>query len=451
LPGARLVQPSAGINQLASDRRGAQTPLDWAQREGRRALLDWRRQVGFGEVTIEGGWREKGQRSFFDFEGFPDYRDIDLTVWSFTPRLKVNVPIAGRANTLVAGVDWYAWDYALRKSNAPENVARPSNRIDARQHTLGVYALDTMNVTDNVSVSAGARRERLRIDATDRFDPGAPGGAFSSGAPEGAQRLYEHAYELGVRYQFSVAAAFIAKTARSYRFANIDEIYETSPVFTNEFQFLRPQTARTRELGVEARQGAHRTRATLFETDVNDEIHLDPFTTGVGNRNLPPSRREGVELELSSRPHPKLNLAASYSYIRARFREGVLAGSSFTQQNVSLAGKTVPLVPRHKAKLRGSWDFTPYTRVSALLSYVSDQFMDNDEPNSLGTTIPSYTLVDLKLTHRVGDWLLAATVNNVLNEKYHNYAVRSQFVPDRYNAYPLPERNGMLTLEYRLR
>ena len=31
-------------------------------------------------------------------------------------------------------------------------------------------------------------------------------------------------------------------------------------------------------------------RAGLFRTDVSNEIHLDPFTAGVGNTNLPPSR-----------------------------------------------------------------------------------------------------------------------------------------------------------------
>jgi len=451
LPGARRVQPSAGVNQLETDRRGAQTPLDWAQREGQRALFDWKRRTGFGELAVEAGWREKEQRSYFDFEGFPDYREVDLTVWSLTPRIKVDLPVFGRANTLTAGVDWYRWDYLLRRSNAPTNIAQPFNTVDAREDTIGIYALDTIALTERVSVSAGARRERLRIDATDRFDPMAPGGAFGSGAPAESQRLYEHAYELGVRYQVSPALALIGKTARSYRFANLDEIYETSPAFTSEFQFLRPQNARSREVSVEYADAAARTRATLFEIDVNDEIHLDPFTTGVGNRNLPPSRRRGVELEVVARPHAKLTLGASYSYIRAKFREGVLAGGPFTQENVNIAGKTVPLVPRHKANFRAAWDFTAETRLSALLSYVSDQFMDNDEPNSLGARIPAYTLLDLKLTHRMGDWMLAASLNNLLNEKYYNYAVRSQFIADRYNAYPLPERNGMLTLEYRLR
>ena len=40
LPGARQVQPSAGVNQLVTDRRGAQTPLDYSQRNGNRMILD---------------------------------------------------------------------------------------------------------------------------------------------------------------------------------------------------------------------------------------------------------------------------------------------------------------------------------------------------------------------------------------------------------------------------
>jgi iron complex outermembrane receptor protein len=451
LPGARLVQPSAGIDLLETNRRGAQTPLDWAQREGTRALFDWRRSTGFGEFNIGAGYREKEQRSYFDFSGFPDYREVDLGVWSFTPRIKVSVPVFGFSNSLVVGLDWYSWEYRLERSNSPSNIARPFNRVDAQQDTVGIYALDTLNITDALAISAGARRERLRIEASDVFDAGAPGGAFGSGAPPGSQRAHETAYELGARYQFDRAWAVMAKTARSYRFANVDETYETSAAFTNQFQFLEPQTSRTHEVGVEMRQPRYGGRASVFVMNVDNEIHLDPFTTGVGNRNLPPSRRRGFELEAHARPIGKLNVGAAYSFIDARFREGVLRGGPFTATNVDIAGRTVPLVPRHKLTLRAGWDFTPATRLTGVVSYVSDQFMDNDEPNSLGTKIPSYALVDVKLAHRQGSWTFAATINNLFDEKYYHYAVRSQFVPDRYNAYPLPERNGMITVEYQFR
>jgi len=451
LPGARTVQPSAGIDQLATDRRGTGTPLDYATRAGNRATLDWRRNAQWGEVHVGAGWRSKTQTSYFDFGGFPDYREVDLDVWSLTPRMRIAHRAFGGENTLVAGFDWYRWDYGLRRSNSPSNIGRPVNAVDASQENAAVYVHNTTRVSRALTLNAGLRAERLRIDATDRFDPTAPGGAFGSGALAAGQRESERAYELGARYQFLPELALIAKAGRSFRFANVDEVYETSPAFANQFQFLRPQTARSSELGIEQRAGATWLRAALFEIDIRDEIHLDAFTTGIGNTNLPRSRRRGLELEGTWSPLPALTLRGAYTYVDARFREGVLPGGFFTQTNVVIAGKTVPLVPRHKLNLAASWAVAAGTRLNAALAYVGEQFMDNDEGNTLGVKIPAYTVLDLKLIHGRGPWRLAAAVNNATNERYHNYAVRSQFVPDRYNAYPLPERNFTLTLEYALR
>ena len=451
LPGARSVQPSAGINQLETDRRGAQTPLDYAQRNGERATLDWRQRTGLGELNLSAGWRNKEQISYFDFGGFPDYRVADLDVWSFTPRVKVAHGLPGSAGTLVMGVDWYRWRYRLRRSNSSANIGRPVNTVTATQHNAAIYLHETSRIGERLTVSAGVRRERFGIDAADAFDAVAPGGAFGSGAPAGSQREAEYAYEFGARYRFSPALALIGRSGRSYRFANIDETYETSASFASQFQFLRPQTARNHEIGMEMQAARSRLRAALFTIDVNDEIHLDPFTSGIGNTNLPPSRRRGLELEGKWQALGTLTLDAAYTYTDARFRQGVFAGGGFFLADQVIAGKTVPLVPRHKLNFNASWAVSAHTRLNTRASYVGEQYMDNDESNTMGVKIPSYTVVDVKLVHRSGGWSLSAAVNNLFDRKYYNYAVRSAAVPDRYNAYPLPQRNVMVTAEYAFR
>ena len=447
LPGARQVQPSAGVNQLATDRRGAQTPLDYSQRNGNRMTVDWQQRAGSGDFNIGGGWRSKEQISYFDFGGFPDYRVADLDVLSFTPRMRWSPELPGGSHTLVAGFDWYHWDYRLKRSNSTANIGTPYNTIDAQQQNTGVYLQDTLKVSPRLTLNAGLRYERFKADATDTYDATAPGGAFGSGAPAGSQNESEHAYEAGVRYALTPVVSLIGKTARSFRFANIDEIYETSATFTNQFQFLRPQTALHHELGMEWKQAGAWFRASLFEIDVKDEIHLDAFTTGIGNTNLPPSRRRGLELESKWQATRALSLLGAYTYTDARFRSGVLAGPP----PVDIAGKTVPLVPRHKLNAGASWAFTQNTRLSAMVAYTGEQFMDNDEGNTLGVKIPAYTVTDLKLSHRQGDWTLSAVINNLFDRQYYNYAVRSQFVADRYNAYPLPERNAGVSVEYVIR
>jgi len=323
--------------------------------------------------------------------------------------------------------------------------------VAATQENAAFYLHNTTRIGERTSLNAGVRRERFRIDASDVFNPAAPGGAYGSGAPSGSQKETEYAYELGVRYQLLPAMAVIGKTGRSYRFANVDEIYESTPSYTNQFQFLQPQTARNYELGMEANMTHARLRATVFIIDVNDEIHLDPFTSGVGNTNLPPSRRRGFELEGRWSGWKTLTLGAAYSYTDARFQDGTFPGGGGFLANQDIAGKSVPLVPRHKLNVNASWAMGPQTRLNAMLAYVGEQYMDNDEANTLGVQIPAYTVADLKLVHHSGAWTLSGTINNLLNEKYYNYAVRSGQTPDRYNAYPLPERSLLLSLEYAFR
>lgn len=453
LPGARTVQPSAGIDQLQTDRRGTSTPLDYAQRTGTRATLDWRQETGMGEFSLGLGWRDKQQKSYFDQSGFPDYRVADLDVWSVSPRMRFPQPLAGLPNTLVAGIDWYHWDYRLRVSNSQTNIGQPFNSVDATQENSAIYLYNTTQLSPRLTLVAGARGERYRINASDFYDPTAPGGAFGSGAPPGSQDETEHAYELALRYQFAAEWAAIGRIGRSYRFANVDEIYEFSgpPTFSREFQFLQPQTAHFYEASLERRRERSVLRATAFQIDVDDEIHLDVYSTGIGNTNLPPSRRRGVELEAQQALGSALRLTGNYTYTQAKFLEGVLPGSPFTQQDVVIAGKTVPLVSRHRLNAGATWTFAPRTRVTALLAYVSDQFMENDEGNTFGVKIPAYTVVDLKLAWEDRGWRIAAAVNNLLGEKYYNYAVASPFVAGRYNAYPLPERTVTMTAEYTFR
>ena len=84
------------------------------------------------------------------------------------------------------------------------------------------------------------------------------------------------------------------------------------------------------------------------------------------------------------------------------------------------------------------------------MTALSAQYMDNDEPNTLGTQIPAFVVADLKLAHDFKWGRIAATANNLFNEKYYTYAVRSAFVADRYSVYPLPGRTFYVSAEFRV-
>jgi iron complex outermembrane receptor protein len=434
LPGGRFVQPSIGLDEYATDPRGAATPLDYASRDGARARATLLQRVGEAEFSIGVDWRDKDQRSFFDQGGFPRYQADDLELRSLTPKMKLPI----RNHTFVAGVDWHQWRYRSRRTDRPENIGNPANRVAVDQDTTGVYVLDTIALTPATTATAGWRTERAKYSGDDE-------GLFA--APSVRETQNEHAWELGLRHAFDAQWAGFARAGRAFRFVNAEESYESDIFFAPQFQILRPQHSRTHEAGVEQRIARGFWRATLFRIDVSDEIHLDPFTTGVGNTNLPPSRRQGVELEGRFS-----NIRAAYAYTEAKFLEGTLAGSPFTGTDIAIAGNTVPLVPRHKLNLGAAWDFSERTRLSGSLTWVSEQVLDNDESNTLAHRIPDYYLVDLKLARTYRWGRIAATVNNLFDEKYYDYAVRSVSVatPDRYSVYPLPGRAFGLSVELRI-
>ncbi len=450
LPGARAVQPSIGLDEYATDPRGTSTPLDWSARDGGRAGATWAARLGDAELNLGADWRDKRQRSYFDFGGFPVYRDDQLEYSALTPRLRVPFETAGWRHRLTIGLDSVRWRYDSRRSNLPQNIGQPTNRVRIDRDSDAVYVKDAIDLSRHTRLDAGWREERVAYRARDTLDPTAPGGPFGTEAPPASARQREHAWELGVRHEASRAWSAFARAGRSFRFVGADEIYENDEFFAAQFQILRPQTARTHELGAEWRGAKARLRTTLFQTDVRDEIHLDPFSAGVGNTNLPPSRRRGVELDGTVRISASIRLTGAYAYTDARFLEGTLPGNAFIGTDLDIAGRRVPLVPEHKLNLALAWDLDARTQLAASLLAVSAQYMDNDEPNTLGTRIPAYALLDVKLAHDFGWGRLAAAVNNLLDERYYTYAVRSNFTPDRYNVYPLPGRTLSLTAELRV-
>lgn len=429
LPGPRLVDPGAGIDELKADRRGTNTPDDFADQTG--AAVSAGLVAFFSDddhVALDAGVRDKHQEAFLQ----GGYLDTELATWSFTPRFVVHhTPLGARARSIL-GIDFYRSDYDSDRSASRETVATPIHRLSIDQDSLSLYAQTTHSLTEATSVVAGARLQRLEIQGTDVFDPTAPGAAFESEAPDFYQTRREPSYELGVREQLSAALSIYARFERSARFATVDELFEFDPTsFQRVFSPLEPQTARTLDVGADYARGGRQLSASAYHMRLRDEIHFNPLT--FTNDNLDPTRRYGVALSAEDRLAGPVRGTLDYAYTRAEFREGAFAGNE------------VPLVPRHTAAVSVIWRLSPGATFSATAQYTGSKRFDNDQTNTF-ERIPSYTLVDLKYASRLGRFDWDISVFNVFDKEVFDYGVRSPATPGRFNAYPLPGRNYALTV-----
>lgn len=410
LPGARTEA------QLASDRRGTATPDDFTRDEGWNAMLGGRWQASEQlELAAEVGRRDRATNAFFS--GFAPERDARLT--TAAPRLRAQGELFGVRHQLVVGGEHQQWDIESRDNFGGDTL------LDQRQRAL--FVQDSVQLAPATRLTLGGRSERVEVALTDR-------GAFGSGVPQTQSRRVR-AHEIGVHQRLGSAWAAFAKTGRSFRIATLDEnLFQTD--------LLEPQTSRDHELGVEWRGTGRTARATVFHNDLRNEIHFNRLAGFFGaNVNLPPTRRQGVELEAGSQLGATLYGRVSYTRLQATFRSGVFNG-------VDVAGKDVPLVPRHLLTLRGDWQATAKTLASLSLRYVGEQRYDNDQANTF-RTMPTYWVADARVSHEIGDWRLALTANNLFGRKYYSYAIRTTPSSASFSAYPEAERTVLASAELR--
>jgi iron complex outermembrane receptor protein len=222
--------------------------------------------------------------------------------------------------------------------------------------------------------------------------------------------------------------ALFGRLARSFRAPTVDERVGSDP--SHRSFVLKTQTSRDAEVGTRLTFGKIEVQSSAYYMALRDELHYDP-DSGV-NKNFDPTRRYGVENSLDWQATDTIGVKANLTYTKAEFTDGPFKGN------------TVPLVSDWTASTSLTWDMVEkYLTGTATVSYYSSQNMENDEAN-FQPEMPGYTLVDLKLGGEYNALTWSATVNNVLDVDYYNYAVASSTTYGTFNAYPLPGRTYWL-------
>ena len=421
LPGTRTEA------ELNTDRRGTRTPTDFSNRSGGFANLSGQFRLGDAELVTDLGYRQKNNDFHAAFSGLSLDGNTNVETWSFSPRLKIPYSAFGVNNSLVVGVDWEDWDYTSTRTNPASATAQ--------QRNSAVYLQNVSTLIPGTTLALGGRLQRVDFEASDSTLP-------AGGAAEEQNRNLS-AYEIGARHQLNGAVAIYGKYGYSFRVATLDEIY--SPGLGAFFippsvTFIEPQTSHDAELGIEAQFGPGRYRIAVYRSDLKNEIHFD--SNAFSNVNLPPTRRSGMELEGKWTLTRSALLFANYTYSDAIIRSGSLGG-------IDVSGNRIPLVPRNMANAGIDWSITERTRLNAAVNYVGSQLYDGDESNTFGKQMPAYWTADLGVFHTIDNWTFGASVRNLFDEKYYTYALAITFPTSTFVAYPSPERNFLVSAQYR--
>ena len=151
-PGGRTVDPSIGVNQLVTDRRGTNTPFDYGNQQGANATAGFTKTLMNGvDLIVDGGVRDKKQQAGF-FGLLPtipfNYVDSHLQTWSITPRLSIKNVIFGMPSAILTGVDYYDATYHSDRRVVQRRGANPRLRSPATNDRR-LLAADHRTVADH--------------------------------------------------------------------------------------------------------------------------------------------------------------------------------------------------------------------------------------------------------------------------------------------------------------
>ncbi|RZK81439.1 MAG: TonB-dependent receptor, partial [Methylobacterium sp.] len=306
---------------------------------------------------------------------------------------------------------------------------------------MGLYATDTFDVTDALSLTAGARLNFARLTTNDQtgFSPDVNGTYY-----------YNKINPLaGLTYRFTPGLSLYGGYSESNRAPTPLETACSNPdrpcLLPNSLVAdppLKQVTGQTYEVGVRGQipnfydGGLVTYKVGAFRTDLaNDIIQL--ATPGNAARgyfvNVPATQRQGIEVA-GEYTRGDLSVYANYALIDATFQfNGTLSSpNNPLADDGAIAvrrGNQVPLIPNHQFKVGFDYLVLPGWRFGMNLQAFSSAYYRGDESN-LNPKLPAYLVLGLNTTYQVTPNLqVFGLITNLTNNRYANFGTFAERGP----------------------
>ncbi|GEL44387.1 membrane protein [Methylorubrum extorquens] len=308
----------------------------------------------------------------------------------------------------------------------------PSSVIGSNLY-MGLYTTDTIDLTDALSLTAGARLNFARISTQDLtgFSPDVNGTHYFAKINP----------LVGLTYRFSEAVSLYGGYSESNRAPTPLELACANPLrpclLPNSLVAdppLKQVTGQTYEVGFRGTLpnfydgGLVNYKIGAFRTDLTNDI-LQLATPGNAARgyfiNVPATRRQGIEIGTEYVAN-WLSVYANYALVDATFQftDTLSSPNNPLSDDGAInvrSGNKVPLIPAHQFKVGFDVEVLPRWRVGLALQAYSSSYFRGDESN-LNRKLPSYYVLSLNTSYRVDRNLeLFGYMTNLTNNRYATF------------------------------
>src|ERR1700724_2903388 len=293
----------------------------------------------------------------------------------------------------------------------------------------GLYALDTFDVSEAFSITAGGRYNVANIRLEDQI-----------GSALNGQDTYTRFNPIiGGTYRITPGLTAYAGYSEANRAPTPLELGCADPAhpciiaaFLVSDPALKQVVSRTVEAGLRGSKdlniGTLGWKLGAFRADNSDDILAipSPVLQGFGYfQNVGSTRRQGIEAEVNLKSS-NLQLYASYALVDARFLDALQVGSNSPFADINgnvqiLPGNRIPAIPRNRIKAGIDYSLTDAFKVGGDVLFVSSQYFVGDESNQ-APRLPSYAVFNLHASYQIDKtFQIYARADNILDNRYATY------------------------------
>jgi outer membrane receptor protein involved in Fe transport len=315
----------------------------------------------------------------------------------------------------------------LGPSGFPISIG-PVDLRTTNQYT-GLYALDTFDVTNALSITGGGRFNVADIRLEDQI-----------GSALNGQETYTRFNPIiGGTYKINSGLTAYAGYSEANRAPTPLELGCADPAhpciigaFLVSDPPLKQVVSRTVEAGLRGAKdlniGTLGWKLGAFRADNTDDILAipSPVLQGFGYfQNVGSTRRQGIEAEISLKSST-LQLYASYALVDARFLDALQVGSNspFADGNGNvqiLPGNRIPAIPRNRIKAGIDYSVTDAFKIGGDALFVDSQYFVGDESNQ-AQRLPSYAVFNLHASYQIDKtFQIYARADNIFDNRYATY------------------------------
>ncbi len=328
----------------------------------------------------------------------------------------------GSKNYFTAGTDLRWVDGDSQEAGFDAVVGRTQN-IDrasgGTQRSTGVFLQDILTPVPQVTITAGIRFDQWRnYDAhnleynvptgtpTTNHNPNLPARSDSVASPR-----------VAVMYRITDRVNAWGSVSRGFRAPTLNELYRqfrVGAILTQANSSLGPERLTGGEFGVNVLPTSNMTvRGTWFDNRVENPVANVTLTAAVRQRqNLGRTRVRGFQTDLDYRLGTDWRVGAGYVFNVARVTEY----NPTPAPAVSLVGKFLPQVPKHRGSVQLVYANRKYLTVALDVEAMGRQFEDDQNllvvpaaaladagyEASTAPGLPGYAVVNLSLSRALG-------------------------------------------------